>query len=62
MFFKECASGFGSMGCGSVENKCVQAIEKTGVADLRECAEVVRGSKREAEFTDEYNVGRSRCQ
>jgi len=62
MFFKECASGVGSMGCGRAENKSVQMTEKKGIADLRKCAEVVCGSKREIEFTDEYNARRSRCQ
>jgi hypothetical protein len=62
MFFKECASGFGSTGCGRVENESVQVIERIGFTDLRECAEVARGSKREVEFTSEHSVRRSRCQ
>jgi hypothetical protein len=62
MFCKEWGSGVESAGCGRAENKSVQAVEKKGVADLREWAEVVRVSKREVEFTNEYNMWRSRCQ
>ena len=62
MFCKEWGSGVESAGCGRAENKSVQAVEKKGVANLREWAEAVRGSKRGVEFTDEDNTPRSRCQ
>ena len=62
MFCKEWRSGVESAGCGRAENKSVQAVEKKGVADLREWAEAVRGSKREVEFTHEYSVRESTCQ
>jgi hypothetical protein len=46
MFFEECASGCKLRGCGGVENKCVQAVEKKGVKE-GVC------SKRRGEFTYE---------
>jgi hypothetical protein len=49
MFFEEWESGLESMGCRGLENECVQAIEKKGLAGGR-------SSKLEGEFTDQYSV------